>query len=192
LHFRADPIFSCFMQRENSPIRKPLALRPSDVVVGLQLALQPGQPYAALATATGISLGAAHNAVQRLVAARLVSQETRAAVEPRLLEFLLGGVPYAFPAALGPETRGVPTAYGAPPLAARSSTASVPVWASATGTARGPAVTPLYPGAPALATSNRPLYELLALVDALRIGQARDRQRAGEALRQRVHVSAAS
>lgn len=162
------------------------------MVVGLQLALHPGQPYAALARATGISLGEVHNAVQRLIAARLVSQQSRAAVEPKLLEFLLSGVPYAFPAALGPETRGVPTAYGAPPLAARPSTTGVPVWPIATGSARGPAVTPLYPGAPALPSVNPPLYELIALVDALRIGRARDRQGAAAALRQRVRAVAAS
>jgi hypothetical protein len=174
------------MKRENSRSPKPLALRSGDVAVALALALNPGQPYAGLAHALGISLGESHNAVGRLIAARLVSQDSRAVSGSRLAEFLKSGVPYACPAELGAETRGVPTAYGAPPLALDPSGSGVPVWPSALGAARGPAVIPLYPGAPALLVTNHALYELLTLVDAVRIGRARDRERAAGELRHRL------
>ena len=158
-------------------------LRPHDVAVALQLALKPGMTYQALADALAISLGEAHNAVRRLIAARLVRREGRAVNQGALLEFLFGGVPYVFAAEPGAETRGVPTAHSAPPLNASFGGSDVAVWPSAAGTARGAGIEPLWGGAPAMAAANQPLYQLLALVDALRIGRARERQLAKELLR---------
>lgn len=103
-----------------------------------------------------------------------------------LLEFLVGGVPYAFPAEPGPETRGIPTAHSAPPLVGEIGADGAVVWPSAEGHVRGASVRPLYPGAPALARHNVRLYELLAIVDALRIGRARERQRAKALLHERL------
>ena len=107
-------------------------LRPGDVAVALELAMRPAERLVPLAKGIGISLGEAHNAVRRLRAARLLRPDTREVVMHALLDFVLSGVPYAFPAALGPETRGVPTAWSAPPLAEEFSEADPIVWASAT------------------------------------------------------------
>jgi hypothetical protein len=161
-------------------------LRPHDVVVALQLALTPGRPFRALAEAVGLSQGEVHNAVRRLAGARLVRPDTRAVHPGALLEFLTGGVPYAFPAALGAEARGVPTAHAAPPLSAEFPDAAPVVWPAVEGTHRGAAVEPLHPAAPATERHNPPLYELLALVDALRVGRARERQRARSLLEERL------
>lgn len=166
------------------------SLRPHDVAVALQLALTPGMPYRALADAVGLSQGETHNVVKRLAAARLVRPDTRAVHLGALLEFLLGGVPYAFPAELGAETRGVPTAHAAPPLAAEFPNAESVVWPAVHGDRRGAAVEPLYAAAPATVRSNPPLYELLTLVDALRVGRARERQRAKALLHDRLTTAA--
>jgi hypothetical protein len=40
----------------------------------------------------------------------------------------------------------------------------------------------LFPGAPALHCRNPPLYEALTLIDALRVGQARERTHAAKQL----------
>ena len=167
-------------------------LRPHDVAVALQLALTPGMKFQALADALAISLGEAHNAVRRLVAARLVRREGRAVNRGALLEFLVGGVPYAFATELGPESRGVPTAHSAPPLNATLSGGDAVVWPSAHGTMRGASVAPLWPGAPAIAGANAPLYQLLAAVDALRIGRARERQLAKDYLSKALAATTAS
>lgn len=135
-------------------------------------------PYRALAEAVGLSQGETHNAVRRLAAARLVRPDTRAVHRGGLLEFLAGGVPYVFPAEPGPETRGVPTAHSAPPLAAEFPDADAVVWPAVGGERRGAGLEPLYAGAPATAQKNPPLYMLLTLVDVLRVGRARERQRA--------------
>lgn len=167
-----------------------MSLKPADVAVALQLALTPDAPYRELAAAVGISHGEAHNAVRRLQAARLLRAGSRTVKTEALLEFLLGGVPYAFAATPGSDVRGVPTAHAAPPLAADFVGAEAYVWPSAEGGVRGESVEPLYPGAAHTAIANPALYELLALVDALRIGRARERQRARAHLRQRLGAKA--
>jgi hypothetical protein len=147
-------------------------------------------PYRALAAAVGLSQGEAHNVVKRLAAARLVRPDTRTVHLGALLEFLPGGVPYVFPAEPGPETRGVPTAHAAPPLASEFADSEPVVWPAVDGDRRGAAVQPLYAAAPATARSNPPLYELLTLVDALRVGRARERQRARALLQDRLTAAA--
>jgi DNA-binding Lrp family transcriptional regulator len=165
-------------------------LKPADVAVALQLSLTPDAPYRALAEAVGISHGEAHNAVRRLQAARLLRAGSRVVKTEALLEFLLGGVPYVFAATPGAEVRGVPTAHAAPPLGVDFTGTDAYVWPSAEGRVRGAALEPLYAGAVHTATTNPALYELLGLVDALRAGRARERQRARDYLRQRLGAAA--
>ena len=63
---------------------------------------------------------------------------------------------------------------------------AVPVWPSADGTVRGLAFSPLYRSAPQAAGRDEILYELLALVDALRAGRARERELAGKEIERRL------
>lgn len=163
-----------------------LPLKPQDVAVALQLALTPGCTYAALSEATGISQGEVHNAVRRLRGARLVRADATQVTRSALLEFLGAGVSYAFPAEAGPEARGVPTSHAAGVLGNGFSTADPLVWPSVDGGVRGASVNPLYASAAATATQNPALYELLALVDAIRLGRTRERTRAKHVLRERL------
>jgi hypothetical protein len=162
-----------------------IALRPADVAVALELALRPDQGLVPLATAVGLSLGEVHNAVRRLRQARLVRPDARHVVAPALADFLVHGVPYAFPGEGGPVVRGVPTAHAGPPLASLFRGDPV-VWPSADGSVRGESLVPLYPAAPRLAGRVPDLYELLTLVDAVRVGRARERAKAAALLRERV------
>ena len=80
-----------------------------------------------------------------------------------------------------------PTAYAAPPLSEKISSDDLPpVWPDAEGSVRGYAIVPLYSSVPAAAKSDSLLYEYLALVDALRIGRARERRFAEEELKHRL------
>lgn len=162
------------------------ALRPLDVVVALQLALRPEDKYEALAGTLGIVVSAAHRAVTRLEAARLVLPHRRAAARGSLIDFIVHGVPYSFYAVIGPEAPGVPTAYSAPPLAAEIESDRPLVWPSVQGAMRGDTLEPLYPGAASLAGRDPALYEVLTLVDAMRVGRARERRIAAELLDERI------
>lgn len=165
-----------------------LVLKPQDLFVLLAL-LSRGEgavTYLDLAAQTGLAVSAVHGALKRAVAARLlIFQERRPVIlKAPLKEFLLSGAKYAFPAVWGSLTRGVPTGYAAPPLneVIVPSSDPVPVWPSAKGTARGVGLAPLYPSVPDAALRDEKLYALLALFDAIRFGQARERNAARDLL----------
>jgi hypothetical protein len=162
------------------------ALRPLDVVVALQLALRPEEKYEALASTLAVAVSAAHRAVTRLEAAGLILPHRRAAARSPLIDFIVHGVPYSFFAVIGSEAPGVPTAYSAPPLAASIESDRPLVWPSIQGAVRGDTLLPLYPGAPSLPGRDPALYEVLTLVDALRVGRARERRIAAEMLEDRI------
>jgi hypothetical protein len=105
-----------------------------------------------------------------------------------LLEFAVHGARYAFPAIVGAAKRGVPTSFGAAPLASliNSTPGNVPVWPYPEGAARGPSLTPIYRTAPQAALADPVLHEWLALLDALRSGRARERELAQKLLSERL------
>jgi hypothetical protein len=174
-----------------SPNRQPV-LKPQDLYALLTLAACRGEgtTYPELAAMSGLSMSEVHGALKRAAAARLLHFEDR---KPRILvpqftEFLLHGAKYAFPAARGSVAAGIPTAYAAAPLNAHIAPSAdpVPVWPDINGKVRGVVLVPLYPSAPAAALRNSALYENLALFDALRSGQARERNLAQQLLKERL------
>jgi hypothetical protein len=82
----------------------------------------------------------------------------------------------------------VPTASFAPPLnQAFAASNELPyVWPDAEGNVRGISFSPLHKAAPKAARKDKALYELLALVDAIRGGRARERKMAVEKLSARL------
>ena len=170
--------------------------KPQDVVVGLRLCLpDPDRSFADLASELGMSASEVHASCSRLTEARLLEPGSRRVRRKALFEFLHYGVPYVFPAQLGELTRGIPTAWAAPVMTCKSSSAEpvIPVWPDPDGVQSGAAVEPLYRSVPLAAKANPALYDLLALVDALRIGRARERKLAEQELAQRLsHESTTS
>jgi hypothetical protein len=65
----------------------------------------------------------------------------------------------------------------------------LPVWPYADGPVRGYSFAPLHKNVPQAALEDSKLYELLALVDALRDGRAREREMAGRELKKRLEGS---
>jgi len=162
-------------------------LRPLDVAVALRLSREASSIFETIADDLAMSVSTAHGAVVRLRDAGLVRRDSRKVNRHALLEFLEHGVKYAFPANRGGSARGVPTAHSAPVLADQLVAEDVIVWPSASGSMIGESLTPLYERAPLLARKSPAEYEMLALVDAVRIGGARERSLALGALRQRIY-----
>ncbi len=157
-------------------------MKPVDVVVALRLGAVPETTYERLHADLGISTSWAHASVRRLQAAGLLRPNSRTVNRLALREFLSHGLRYAFPARLGAEARGVPTAHSGPPLASRVVAGDSVVWPSLSGSAVGRAIAPLYDQATQLPERCPSLYETLTLVDALRVGRARERKLAAEEL----------
>jgi DNA-binding Lrp family transcriptional regulator len=159
---------------------------PIDVAVAVVIAEHPGMKFEPIANLLGISVSKAHAAVKRLAAVGLLLPEGRRVNRLALLEFLEHGLQYAFPAKLGNVRRGVPTA-NAGPLFANDGDDGY-VWPSPDGTARGRAIEPLVPRARELPLRAPHAYETLSLIDALRVGRARERAAAMGQLRERLGI----
>lgn len=170
-------------------------LNGQDVVVLLKLAGHSEDwTVRSLEADLGMSRAGIHRSLQRLSAASLYDLERRRANISQAEEFLVHAVKYLFPPELNGETRGVPTAWAAPPLSGELAPHSdlPPVWPDPLGQQRGVAVTPLHPAVPGLAPRDPDLGERLALIDALRMGDARIRTLAAELLSQRLARPAAA
>ena len=170
------------------------SLRPQDVVVLAKLIVHggPRPSFAQLAIALSMSPSEVHAAVRRLGGAGLVSSgdDGIRPLAEAAEEFLVHGVRYAFPAVRGEVTRGVPTAHAAPPLSAQIVGRSdlPPVWPHSEGSARGVTFLPLYRSVPGAALRDPALYEILALIDALREGRVRERRLAERHLHSRIYA----
>lgn len=175
-----------------------MELKPQDLLVCLKLCLiHEQQPtYTRLANELNMEESAIHRAVKRAEQSRLLlNLEKPQRFQPALTaleEFLIHGAKYAFPTHYnGALTRGIPTAYAAPPLNTMIITDNepVPVWSDANGTTRGIPITPLYKTVPYAATHDPKLYELLALLDAIRIGRVREREIAKKELKHKLRAT---
>ena len=172
-----------------------MPLKPQDLLTCLELATreEPEWTYAQLSEALGLSLSETKAAVDRALEAGLLAPSLEPRGKPRvvrsaLLDFLTHGVRHSFFASPGRVVRGMPTAYGAPPLDALMQAGDEPllVWPDSQGEHRGQSIEPLYHSVPHAARKNPRLYELLALTDALRCGRSRERKLAAQELATRL------
>ena len=159
-------------------------LKPQDVLFLLKLVAKGDSPWTfnELAIELGMSPSEVHGAANRAITARLAVKDDKR-IRPNirnLLEYLIYGIQYSFIPVWGGMTRGIPTAYAAPPLVDRiiSDAEPPPVWPDPDGKVRGESFSPLYKSVPFAAKKDPKLYELLALVDAIRGGKAREREMA--------------
>ncbi|WP_235619627.1 hypothetical protein [Paucidesulfovibrio longus] len=140
--------------------------------------------YEGVAHDLGMSSSMAHSAVKRSTQARLFDSVRKRPRRGALEEFLVHGVKYAFPPDIGSVTRGVPTAQGAPVLQGQfvQSGDDLYVWPHAEGEVRGMSLSPLFKSVSKIVQADNGLYRALALLDAIRIGRAREQKLAGEML----------
>lgn len=170
-------------------------LKPQDIVVILKLVSIGQRPWSYMQLANQLCMSASEiNAgVKRALRSRLLVQlgegnqpkPNRRAIE----EFLIHGIKYAFPPDHGTIVRGMKTAYAAEPMAKELlyDQQNPPVWPYAAGADRGPSLSPLYKSVPMAAEQDHALYELLALVDVIRDGRARERNIAEKLLVERLN-----
>ena len=98
--------------------------------------------------------------------------------------FIEYGLKYVFPAAPGKIMRGIPTSFAAPIMAGKLMSAGdvINVWPDPTGKEKGQSIQPLFKSVPRAVKQDPELYKLLALVDAIRLGNARESKIAIELL----------
>jgi hypothetical protein len=163
-----------------------------DVYVLLKLAVvREFSSYDHLGQRLIMSSSEVHASVKRSIKAGLINPQSRLPLRKPFEEYLFHGVPYAFPAESGAIVRGVPTAYAAPPLSDMISYAGLsPVWVWGEGIVEGMQVDPLHKSARYMVQREPAFYQLLALVDAIRMGRRREYDLAVAELRRRLFHAA--
>ena len=144
--------------------------------------------YPSLSYELAMSASEVHAGVKRAVSARLMDMHRKIPVKRNLIEFVIHGVKYAYPPGRGGITRGIPTGYAALPLSELivQPDEPPPVWPYPEGEVRGYEFSPLYSSVPRACKVDHRLYELLALVDAIRGGRAREREIAIKEIQSRI------
>lgn len=170
-------------------MKKHNGMRPQDIVVLLKIiALQHDDWYNLdLAQSLKISPSEISEVLNRCKIAGLIDSKKRKVNINSFMEFLVFGLKYVFPTQLGAVVKGIPTAHSAAPINEHiSSGTDLYVWASAKGTHRGQDIEPLYKSIPQIVHEDKLFYELLVIVDTIRVGKVREIIIAKEELEKRL------
>lgn len=165
-------------------------IKPQDILLLLKLVSDdnPKWNQKPIAEALGLSQSEVSESVARSKYAGLLEPQGKTVMKLALMEFIQYGLRYVFPQKPGGLVRGVPTSHSALPLKDNIQSVEEYVWPYGKGTVRGQSISPLYPSVPEAALKDPNLHELLALVDALRVGKAREKEIAIVELRKRLGI----
>jgi predicted XRE-type DNA-binding protein len=170
--------------------QKQQIMSPHDIVILLKIVAYGDEAWfqKPLAEALGISQSEVSKSLNRSKYAGFLDPKGKTVMKMALLEFLQYGLRYVFPQKPGAVVRGVPTSHSAAPLKELIQSTEDYVWPSGKGKVRGHSIMPLYASVPEAALKDEKLYELLALVDALRVGRAREKEIAIIELKKRFNL----
>jgi hypothetical protein len=164
------------------------SLKPQDILVACKLySLEEGAvdyTYASLGRDVGLSPSEAHSSAERCRRAALLTPNN-VLLRRNLRDLLVVAVPRVYYATRGGLADGTPTSVHAPVLLGKVALAQptiVPVVWPGAGRDRGESLSPIYSTVPVACRADPLLYELMALVDVLRVGAASERAAATELL----------
>lgn len=130
---------------------------------------------------TGISKSQINLSLRRCVDVGLAKYDRKTGVPKTnsraLYEFIIYGLKYVFPAKPGELVRGIATTFSAPILKDKLLSAGEfkLVWPNADGNTKGLAIEPMFKSVGYAVRYDPTLYAMLALVDAIRMGQPREK-----------------
>jgi len=152
-------------------------MRPQDIVILLKIVSMGDRDWFKkdLASQLSISNSEVSESIKRSVTGDLLSADEKTIKRESLFYFLLYGIKHVFPAIPGSLKRGKPTAYSAPLLEEQFVVDDPYVWPAKGHRSKGIAIAPLYHTVPEACAKDNLLYELLVLVDALRIGKRNEK-----------------
>lgn len=169
-------------------MRKHNGMRPQDVAILLKIAAKKGESWTMkeLASELFISASEVTESLSRNVYSGLLNSDKKQIMKTDFINFLKSGLKLVFPVKVSAIGRGMTTAYSTKPLSNMIQSSEKIVWSYATGKEKGMVIEPLIPSIPKACEIDSNFYELVALVDALRIGKVREVNLAYEELNKRL------
>ena len=150
-----------------------------DVLVLLKVAAHQNEALSVRRLAAGLEMSPSSvaDSMKRLRAVGLMKQSSAAEINRiSTREFLIHGLRWIAPGIVSGIELGLPTAGAASPLREQLIGAEEMVMPLKGGPHRGAAVAPIDEAAPRAAQLDPQLHKLLALADAIRVGDARSKQ----------------
>ena len=175
-------------------------LKPQDLLVAMKLAVLGDIEYSYESLGDslgGMDQGAVHNAVERAKYASLIFGKKNKrggglkVNRLALAEFIIHGAKYAFPAGESKaKIKGMPTADAIELIDEQLAPSDRLhwVWPDDEGE-EGYRCNPLHKNAVDAAKKDNKLYELLALLDSQRVGDARVKRIGADAIKEKLHVA---
>ena len=169
-------------------MKSPSSLKPHDVALLLKVLSKGKDDWRQLDVALelNISQGEVAKSLARLRKSGFLSNKrvNRSAT----IEFLIHGLQYVFPAEIGALSVGVPTAMSSPFFENKITQGHEDhyVWPSSKGSMRGQVIVPFYPQLAEAVLKDKKFYEILSLVEVLRVGRTREKNIAKEEIRKIV------
>ena len=152
-------------------------MRPQDIVILLKIIAKEGKSWhnKDLSKELFISASEISESLRRSGIAGLIDMEKKKKVfRQSLLEFLQHGIRFVFPVQPGTLVNGMPTAHSHSFMRTHFSSELDYVWPDTRGNDRGLSIEPLYKNQVKAAKLDVNLYQMLALVDVIRVGRVRE------------------
>ena len=157
-------------------MRKHNGMRPQDVAILLKLISLKEDEWQLKSLASGLSISISEisESLNRSRSAKLIDYDKKRVNRHNLMEFLEYGVKYVFPQQPGTLVRGMPTAHSHEYIGHNFVSEINYVWPDPKGEVMGLLIEPLYPKQVQAIKTDKFFYELLALVDLIRVGKIRE------------------
>ncbi len=163
-------------------------MKPQDILVLLKIIALDNKEWQQLILAQELNMSQSEisQSLQRSKYAQLLDFSGKKVNKIAFYDFLIHGMSYVFPQRPAAVVRGIATAHSAAPINEMIQATEVYVWPYAKGNIRGQAIIPLYNSAVDASLKDATLYELLAMVDVLRVGSTREKGMVKLELKKRI------
>ena len=152
-------------------------MRPQDIAILLKIVIlgKNEWQYQDLARSLCISGAEVNESLNRSKLAGLIDYNRKRVNKQALYEFLEHGIQYVFPIHPGALSKGIPTAHSHPVIKDQIVSESVFVWPDINGTEIGQTIEPLFKTQVKAIKEDSALYEVLSLIEILRVGKTREK-----------------
>ena len=163
-------------------------MKPQDLVVLTKLIAINDLDYTQMSLSQMLYMSQSEisGSISRSTYAGLLMNKGREVNRKLFFDFIKYGLAVVFPQHPGAIVRGTVTAHSAHPLDMEIVSEEKYVWPYAKGRSRGQSIAPLYPTVPKAVVLDTYLHEILALMDAVRVGRVREKNMALQLLEQRI------
>lgn len=162
-------------------------LKAQDIVILVKIIALENQDWNInnLSSSLGISQSEVSKALSRLALSGLIDETKKNPAKNSVFDVITSAIRFLFPVRPGQVLKGIPTAHSVPPLSKKIRSGVNYIWPDPNGTMRGESIEPLYKTVPKIVGEDKKFYEMMALIDAIRVGKSREQLLAKEELRKR-------